>query len=499
MKIVDSANMSRIDSLAQSEYGIPGGILMENAGIKAYGVCRELIEEFSDPHIPLLFVAGSGNNGGDALVMARQAFLDNLNVAVLLAGPVKSDAAAANLNIAQKLKIPVVSLCDEPEKARELLHSRPVVVDGLFGTGVSGPLRQGPAELVEEINSLNATVVSIDLPSGLGDEFRQDFPLVHADYTLCLGLPKRCLYLPHARKHCGRIVHIRIGFPAPLVGDPGIPGELLDYWEIERLIRPIPIDAHKGTRGRLAVFAGDIGTTGAPVLASESAARSRCGLVYLFAEQTAYLAVASKVVSVMAKRWNCSDDPSGFDTRMYDAYLAGPGWGFEGRLPWLEMLMRSGLKGVLDADALTLLSTRREAADLQGKAVLTPHPGEIARLLDTGIEDIQNDPVGAAQQAASMYNAITVLKGHVTTICDPAGKFRLFDGSNPVLGTGGSGDVLAGIIAGLLSGGYEATEAACLGVLVHAKAARMTYEERGWFLAEDIPPYISKVFAEYDG
>ena len=495
MKIVDSKRMSAIDSRAQSEYAIPARVLMENAGQKAYAVCRDLLPEFRDPGGLILFVAGSGNNGGDALVMARQAFLDGLNTAILLSGPVKSETAAANLEIVKRLGVKILSLADEPRPARALIGRASAVVDGLFGTGVSGPLKTGAAALVERINKEASKVISIDLPSGLGDDFRRGFPVVRADLTLCLGLPKACLYLPAARASCGRIIHLSIGFPPSLLNEPDISGELLQYDAIERLLPPIPADAHKGTRGKLAVFAGNVGTTGAPVLACQAAARARCGLVYLFVDEKAYIPVASSLVSVMASPWRASDDCTEFDLEKFDAYLAGPGWGFEGRAPWLKKLLGSGLKGVLDADALTLLSGFKEAGDLGGKAVLTPHPGEMARLLSSSVEEVLDNPVRSAFRASERYNAVVVLKSHVTTVAEPGGRYWVFDGVNPALGTGGSGDVLSGLIAGLLCEGIGVTDAACLGVLIHGKAAEQAFSERGWFLAEDLPPYISKVLA----
>lgn len=495
MKIVDSKRMSSIDTEAQSGYAIPARILMENAGLKAYAVCREMFAEFAGPGGLILFIAGSGNNGGDALVMARQAFLDGLETAVLLSGPVRSETASANLDIVRKLKVKIVSLADEPEEAQKLLRRAVVVLDGLFGTGVSGPLRAGAAAFVEMINKHASKVIALDLPSGLGDDFKRGFPVVRADVTLCLGLPKACLYLPAARANCGRIVHVPIGFPPALLNDPAIPGELLQYDAIKRLLPVIPADAHKGTRGKLAVFAGSVGTTGAPVLAAESAARARCGLVYLFIDEAAYLPVAASLVSVMAKPWKVSSDPLGFDPGIYDAYLAGPGWGFEGRVPWLERLIGSGLKGVLDADALTLLSGFSTAPDLGEKVVLTPHPGEMARLSGLTAEQVLERPLAVATEVSAKYNAVVVLKSHVTMVAAPDGRYWIFDGLNPALGTGGTGDVLCGVIAGLLGSGLDVRNAACLGVLVHGKAAEEAFAERGWFLAQDLPPYVSRVVA----
>lgn len=487
--------MSKIDARAQDEYAIPGQVLMENAGIKAHTVCRDLFEEFSDTASGLLYLAGSGNNGGDALVMARQAFTDGMTPKVILAGPVKSTSAAANLVIAEKLGIPVVSYIDQREESVRLLGSADLIVDGLFGTGVSGPLRGEAAGLVDDVNASKARVVSIDLPSGLGDGFKPGHPVIKADVTLCLGLPKECLYLPSARPGCGQIIHLPIGFPPDLTRDDAIPGELLEYDDIDMLSGDLPPDAHKGTRGKLGVFAGSVGMTGAPVLACRSAARSGCGLVTLLIDEDAYLPAASHLVSVMPKPWSASGDPAAFDFTAFDAILAGPGWGFENRLPWLRAMIGSKQSCVLDADALTLLAGFDSPPDFGGNAVLTPHPGEMARLADATIREVIDDPFGYAARTAGSYNAVVVLKGHVTTICGPNGRYRLFDGMNPALGTGGSGDVLAGIIAGLAAGGTEIFDAASLGVLVHAMAAKRAFDKHGWFLAEDLPPYISRILA----
>jgi ADP-dependent NAD(P)H-hydrate dehydratase / NAD(P)H-hydrate epimerase len=495
LKIVDSKTMSSIDILAQTKYSIPSQILMENAGIKAYNICRNLMDAFSDPQAELLFLAGTGNNGGDALVMARQACMDGLSAKVLLLGPVKSPTAALNLEIIENLGVNTVSFPDQPEESLRLLHSAAVIVDGLFGIGISGPLREEAAALVDEINSCAGQVISLDVPSGLGDGFKADYPIVHASVTLCLGLPKASLYVLSARARCGRIVHVPIGFPPALTKDSAIKGELLEYDDIEILSVSTPPDAHKGSRGKLAVFAGSTGMTGAPVLAAQSAARSRCGLVSLFIEENAYQTVSPNLISVMAKPWDVSGDPASFDFDAFDACLVGPGWGFDGRLAWLKRIIDQKHPRVLDADALTMLSGIDGHHDLGGNAVLTPHPGEMARLVDMSVVEVTDDPVACAAKAARLYNAVVVLKGHITTVCEPGGGFWIFDGMNPALGTGGSGDVLAGVIAGLLAGGIAVREAACLGVLAHGKAGERAFAERGWFLAEDLPPYISVILA----
>jgi ADP-dependent NAD(P)H-hydrate dehydratase / NAD(P)H-hydrate epimerase len=495
MKIVDSEHMARIDAQAQSEYAMPAQILMENAGIKAYSVCRERFPSLKAGGPPMVCVAGSGNNGGDALVMARQAFLDGIDVQVLLVGETVSDTSRVNLNIARRLGIPSVSWRHDPAAARSALDGAGLIIDGMFGTGIRGPLRPEASELALAINRTKAHVVAIDLPSGIVDDYKRGSVAVVADLTICLGLPKRCLYLPEARLFCGDIHHLPIGFPPKLLSEADPWAELLVDGDIPTLLPKLHGDAFKSSRGRLAVYAGSSGTTGAPVLAASSAARSRCGLVYLFADDEIYHIVATQLVSVMVRRWKPDSE---FDMSGYDAYLAGPGWGFEGRMRWLDALIKSGLPGIMDADALTLLAGIRPKPDLGGKVVLTPHPGEMARLTGMTISTIMEDPFSVARETSAAYNAVVVLKGHVTVVASPGGSCWVLDGVNPALGTGGSGDVLAGIIAGLLAGGVEVSVAARLGVLVHSRVARIVFQERGWFLAEDLVPAISKFFREVE-
>jgi NAD(P)H-hydrate epimerase len=270
---------------------------------------------------------------------------------------------------------------------------------------------------------------------------------------------------------------------------------LLTDADIEAMVPDIPPDAHKSTRGRLAVFAGSRGTTGAAALSAVSAARSRCGLVYLFADEAAYAPLASQLASVMVKPWAPAPGPAGFAFDTYDAFLAGPGWGFEDREPWLDGLISSSLPGVLDADALTMLAGGGPR-DLGGRIVLTPHPGEMARLFGKDVEAIIADPFTAAAETSAGFNAVVVLKGHVTVITEPGGSLWVVDGMNPALGTGGSGDVLAGIVSGLLAGSGDPAVSAKLGALVHSRVAAEARDRLGWFLAEDLISGISAAFGD---
>jgi NAD(P)H-hydrate epimerase len=367
--------------------------------------------------------------------------------------------------------------------------------DGIAGTGLRGALQEPAAGLVHLLNASPGRKVAIDVPSGIGDSFRRGHPAFRADITLTMGLPKTCLYLPHARLLCGRILVVRVGFPPPLLSDQTLPGEMVARRAWRSLAPEVPLDAHKNTRGHLAVFAGSRGTTGAAWLCATAAARSRVGLVTLFVDSDAYGAIAPRCASLMCRPW---DPPVPgaqvpWDPSAYSAVLVGPGWGLtREKAAWLDRLLESAPGGVLDADALSLLAERVPSGpDLRGRWVLTPHPGEFSRLTGTPRDEVLDDPVRHAVAWSGRLNATIVLKGPCTLIACPDGRFSILDAVNPALATGGSGDVLAGIVAAGMAGGRGPREAALFGVSLHAEVGRRA-ARRGWFLAEDLLPLISR-------
>ena len=500
MKIVDADTMARIDARSTLEYGIPSATLMERAGGEAWRTLCEAIPGGSEPG-PLLFVAGRGANGGDAFVMARHARREGRDATVVLAAgrsPAGTDAAL-NLAACEALGIPCVSWVDDPDAVRRLLGGARWVVDGIAGTGLRGPLRAPLDALVAAMNAAPGGRAAIDVPSGLGDGYREGWPVVHADGTLTMGLPKACLYLPRARRHCGRILVVQPGFPSPLLEDPAIRCELIDGRTFAGLLPPLPVDAYKTDRGSLAVFAGAPGTSGAAWLASHAAARARVGLVSLFVDPTTMPLVAPCCRSVMAKPWDDAGDPSQFDASRFSVLLVGPGWGLgERRARWLPGLVGTGLPGVLDADGITLLArvARDRRPRLGGRWMLTPHPGEFARLTGSTVNEVLDDPLPRALAAARDLEAVVVLKGHVTIVAAPDGRSRILDGCNPALATAGSGDVLSGLAAAGLAAGLGTFEAAVFGVSLHARLGIVARERLGWFIAEDLVALASEVLGE---
>ncbi len=495
MKVVDSLRMARIDREAQDRFSIPEIVLMEDAGRGIYAVLREKIWKSGPPGGLVVFLAGKGNNGGDALVVARLCRLAGMSrLAVILGSgePKAENLAGVHLKICRSLGIDVIDYGAEKRQAHRLLGEARWLVDGLLGTGGTGPVRPPLVELIQRCNRVSALRIAVDIPSGIGDAYRKGNTAFQADYTLTVELPKLCLYLPNTRRFCGDIHLVRGVFPPELVEHEDIPGQMITDQLKRHLLRPLAPDSHKGQRGHLAVFAGSEGTTGAAWLCSTSAARSRAGLVTLFLDRSLYTGNIPKYSSVMLHPWD-GDLP---DLRKFDALLVGPGWGLsEQRERCLEQLFRSRIQGVLDADGISLLAAlrKKKTVKLGGAWILTPHPGEFSRLLDMDTAAVLNDPLPLLLRASAELEATIILKGHCSIVACPDGRYGILDGMNAAMATGGSGDVLAGICAGLLASGCESEDAANLAVLLHSEIGRELYRDKGYFLAEDMVASISSI------
>ncbi len=497
MKIVSPETMADIDSRSISEFGIPGDLLMENAGIKCWQKIREFIPLYKPETETISIAAGPGNNGGDALVIARAAWVSGYrNIKVILLKEEGGRLYSMHKNICRKFGIPVLVFGEDNSAVASALNNSGIIVDGLTGTGLRGVLKGNSRELTALINKSNALTVSIDIPSGLGNGFKSEYPAVKADITLTIGLSKTVLYNPVSRVFAGDIIVVEIGFPPELLKNPADSGEL--YTAGEPLLPEIERWAYKGIRGHTAVFAGAQGTSGAAVLASLAAGRSRSGLVTLYSDAGTYSSAASQLKSIMVK--NMDNQRGTLNLDGITSLLAGPGWGRQDRVSILEQLLKSSIPGVLDADALHLLSDigKRNRKPLLpgGKWVLTPHPGEFEKLSGIPRDEFLADPLPFLRKSAADYGAVIVLKSHVPFIVSPEGDYSIVDGMNPSLGTGGTGDILAGIIAGLIAQGLEPYSAAVKGVILHQSAGRLCFKERGWFLAEDLLPYISRIAAD---
>lgn len=492
-RLVTAAEISRIDSQAQSHYGIPDTVLMENAGQRAWQALSRRIGRGRSRRI--VFLAGPGNNGGDALVMARACDTEGLHTPrVLLTKEPEKGLAKVHANICRKLGVPMEFWASS---GSQWIEESDCIVDGLLGTGITGPGRDPLGEIALRVAKApqKPLVAAVDVPSGLWDGYRPGHPIVTAGLTLTLGLPKRSLYLPVARRHAGEILALDIGFPRHLIRDPALPGMLLDEQSVVSQIPPIESEDYKHRRGVVALFAGAPGTLGAGILSATAAGRSGAGLVRLYVDPELYRSAAGACRSIMVGETNPSSPPS---LEPFDAYVAGPGWSDDPfRLPLLEACIHSGLPGVLDAGALALLPRGFRSEEVN--TVMTPHPGEFARLTSISRKELLEDPLPVMMDLASDRRSVVVLKSHVSYVVGPDGRYAVYDGVNGALGTGGTGDVLAGIIGAFLARGVAAFEAAAAAVALHGLVGRRVYGKRGWFLAEDMVDEVSGVLGDLVG
>ncbi len=462
MKILTSAQMKRVDRRAIEEVGIPGPLLMENAGREVVHALRRRVPGLAK--IPVVIVAGKGNNGGDGFVVARHlANLGGRPHVLLLASraDVRGDAAL-NLAIALKLGLPVTEVTSAAawRKARTALFHAGAVVDALFGTGLTEPLTGLYARVVDDVNRARGFTVAVDIPSGLSsDTPRLLGPCVEADLTVCLAAPKVAHIFPPAADRVGELFVAGISLPAFLFDDPSLKLNLVEAADMRPHFRPRPRDSHKGTYGHLLIVAGSVGKAGAAVLAGRAALRMGAGLVTMAVPAACLPAVARPSPELMVEPLAGTPDGTIASAaaekvlallKGKDALLLGPGISthpetaaFVGRL-----LPRVTVPVVLDADGLNIVAARPARLDeLKAPAVLTPHPGEFARLLGLRNRDVVENKLTLVPEFAAKRRLHLVLKGYRTLVAAPDGRVFVNPTGNPGLATGGSGDVLGGLIA----------------------------------------------------
>jgi hydroxyethylthiazole kinase-like uncharacterized protein yjeF len=485
MRILTAEAMREVDRAAIEDLGIPSLVLMENAAI---GVVEALGKAFGEAESVAIF-CGPGNNGGDGLAVARHLSVRGWEVRVFLVtgGRKLSADAEVQLGICSKAELPVLEITSEERlgSSLEAAAECDVVVDALFGTGLARPLEGLFAQVVDAINELPAPCVAVDLPSGLSASEAQPIgPHVTADLTVTFAAPKVAHVFPPAADAVGEMVVTDLGIPPRLVDD--IEEEdgdlhLLMGEELADLLPEREPGSHKGDYGHALIVAGSPGKAGAAILAARAAVRAGAGLVTVGVPepivQTVDLgSIESMTLSLPAvASGQIAEEAVGtvLDAAEGKAVLAlGPGLGqeLETQTAIRRLVLDCPLPVVIDADGLNAFAGH--AGDLlsrRAETVLTPHPGELGRLLGVSTAQIQEDRVAAARGAAEETGAIVVLKGHLSLIASGTAVFVNPTG-NPGMATGGSGDVLTGLIAGLIAQGLDALDATVLAVYLHGLA-----------------------------
>lgn len=483
MKICTAAQMRALDESAINAFSVSGMVLMENAG---RSTVEAMVNSFGDPMgKKCIIFAGPGNNGGDGLVIARLLFLRGGRPEVfLLCPPEKLQGdAGRNLQLLRELDVPLheIKSTSDLEDAEPIFHQPWTVVDALFGTGLGRDLSGHFASAVNRINRFTCPRIAVDIPSGLdADSGEIRGACVKADLTVTFALAKIGQVIPPGTIYCGQVVVADIGIPQAAVDASGIALELLDR-VTGTLLPPRFTTAHKGTYGHLLCIAGSCGKTGAALLAGLGALRIGTGLVTLcvphdlnhifetalWEAMTVPLARSTGVLS--------ADDAESVieNCAGKQAILIGPGLGIapETEELVLDLYENIPLPMVVDADALTVLSRHPEKiAGAAGSRILTPHPGEMARLASTSATEIQENRLAIAGKFAQENKVFLVLKGSGTIISSPDGRQAINPTGNPGMGAGGMGDVLAGVLSGLLAQGLSCWDACSLGVFAHGLA-----------------------------
>lgn len=501
MKILNAQQMRNIDRRATERFGVPSIVLMENA---ALAVIDAIFQHYPDIDRAAL-LCGTGANGGDGFAVARH--LENRGVVpvIVLVGDrsaVRGDAEV-NLVICERLGIPIYHVRSSEDVETALAHAADtdLIVDAIFGTGLNRAPSGMHADVIGALAELRIPVLAIDLPSGANAGSHEPFePCVQAEVTVTFAAPKLCHVFAPASFYCGEVIVADISIPEIALDDEAVTLALITPKDVQPLLEPRLAVTHKGTYGHVAIIAGSPGRSGAAVLSARGAIRTGAGLVSVMTDPvTAQLVHAGSIESM-----TYSGSDAGHFMSNKHAVLVGPGLADdEGSYSATRALIASiEQPSIIDASALNAFASRaHEINPRRLPRILTPHPGELARILGTDTVAIGNDRISAAREAARVTNCVVVLKGHQTLVAEPDGHVYVNPTGNPGMASGGMGDVLSGIIAALLARGADPLDAACAGVYLHGVAGDLVKEEMGdtglaaMDVAERIPRAIARVRA----
>lgn len=495
LPVLTAAQMREADRRTIEEAGVPAAVLMERAGA---AVARAVREHYSQAR-RIAVLCGKGNNGGDGFVAAR--YLGECAPVVLLFAhrdDVKGDAAA-QLERLEQAQVTVHEVADAAAWARlrEQVLAADVLVDALLGTGLRSAAQGLLAAVLRDLSGPTAAgrpaLVAVDIVSGLSsDNGTVPDPSPSAALTVTFAAAKYGHVLPTAHERAGKLVVADIGIPPEVIAQVGPTLFLLEPADAAGAYPPRPASAHKGDFGHVLALAGSAGKSGAAVLCGTAALRAGAGLVTVATPEAAQPIVAGARPELMTEALRMGSDALARALDLAarcDAAVIGPGWGSEGDAGEIAraFVAQCTIPLVVDADGLNAFAThdwpRRSAA-----TILTPHPGEMARLIRRSPSEVQADRLGAARALARQTGATVVLKGQRTLVAEPAGRAAVNPTGNAGMAKGGTGDVLAGVVAALLARGCDAWTAATAGVFVHGRAGDQTAARLGQesMLAGDI-------------
>jgi len=520
MYLVTAEEMRAFDATAIHDFGIPGAVLMENAGRGTFlMLARHLGRNVEGLKVSVL--AGPGNNGGDGYVIARYLINQGADVSTFLLSSrdkIKGDAFL-NLQILEKMTSRIFQIADKDalnQAAHTWAHSD-VIVDAMLGTGLASEVRSPYREAIEEINRCHGLRVAVDIPSGLDSNTGRVLgAVVQADLTATYGFMKLGMSLYPGVEYCGRVEVVDICLPTNLVDKDPHRAFLYSKAGLDSYLNPrLDPQAHKGTFGHLLVVGGSPGKTGAPAMAARAASRVGAGLVTVGIPASLNAILEVKLTEEMTEPLPETPTSGYLDESAAERIITlaqnkrclvlGPGLSAGHSIPEVLEQVLASYKGcaVIDADGLNALSQRLDAVKRsEATIVLTPHPGEMARLAGISTREVQQDRIGVARRLALECGAWVVLKGARTITAAADGKVFVNVSGNPWMASGGQGDVLSGILGGLLVQGIPAEEAVPLGVYLHGLAADRLVQRNGpspvpaCDVIEEIPRLVGELLGE---
>jgi NAD(P)H-hydrate epimerase len=510
MKIVTAQQIKSIDRRAIRDFGIPGPVLMENAAAAVMTEMEKFFDNLAGMRVGI--ICGKGNNGGDGLALARRLSIRGVPVRVALLAPFGAVTGEAKVNLSILRRTDVELAQNASTRAiADLVAWSDILVDALLGVGLSTPLKGTYAFAVELMNASGKPLVAVDVPTGINADTGEVMgSAIRADLTVTMALIKRGLVLHPGAQHAGAIRVADIGIPSEVVDKEKILTSLLTRGVAWGLIDQRRPDANKGSFGHVLVVAGSLGKAGAAVMAARGALRAGAGLVSVALPNSLVPIIQQHVFEAM-----CIPSAESIDGTMgigaevellkasgsMSACAIGPGLSthYETIQVVRNFVQRLTIPAVIDADGLNAFAGSLDLLrKIKAPVILTPHPGEMGRLLGISPREVQKDRTGIAGEFAMKYKVTLVLKGAGTVIATPDGRVFINSTGNPGMATGGTGDVLTGMIAGLLAQGYASTEAACLGVYLHGLAGDLAAREKGEMamiagdLIEKIPDAIKQ-------
>lgn len=512
--LLDSAAMKKIDEYSIKTTGIPSVVLMERAALSVSSFVEKLAYNKKDSEkkdISICVVCTKGNNGADGLAAIRQLYLHGYKTLVYEAGRKEpgTDEYELQKNIIKNLEIPFE--CAVQDNILPL-DEYDFIIDAMFGIGLSRDVTGVYAQLIDEINRVSAVKVAVDIPSGLSAGIVQvSNKKVKADYTVTFGFDKTGMVLYPGRKYAGKVIVSDIGFA---VGQDNVqkilennPARMIEKKDI-LTIPEREADSNKGTSGKVLIAAGSRSMGGAAFMSAQSAYRSGCGLVRVFTHENNKNALLTLVPESICDTYNDKNSNCDELTKWCtwaDCIIAGPGLSVSGQSEEIvKCILQSGSDAtlILDADALNIISENEEYYEYisryKGKVIMTPHVGEMSRLTGKSIGQIKENPVETASCYSKEHGVICVLKDAATVVCDHDNVYINTSG-NCGMATGGSGDVLTGVIAGMMCAGFDdECFAAALAVYIHGCAGDMCRKNQGTFSmkAWDIAESLSTVFTQ---